>query len=1065
MAESQLYRISQARTSDTSLDVIFVHGLDGHHERSWQHNADDVGSYWPRWIADAFPDATVWTLSYELASSSWIGNAIPLFDRAKNVIALLQANAIGSKPVVFIAHSFGGLLVKSVHRLAGESSNSDIKQLSRSISGVVFLATPHTGSGIVRVAKFGGFYRPTVAVEELERANPQLRELDEWFRENADPSEMAVLAFYETHDTKKMRVVDEVSGNPNLKGVMATPIDADHITICKPASRECVVYLQSSRMIEKILAGRKAPSTPPPYALLLAESIAWCVAKWQAFGVPRGIALEMARDREVGAFASDILPRPTAPLRIVLGEVGSGKSLGAARYYQQALTDAEARANAPVPVFLSTRDLSGDLARDIALKSQGLGTPRTQGARIVLDITDDSSTSMLDLLAQARTVAGAWHDTLVLIVTRPSPALNSAEEARTLSPLSESELMRLLTRIRGKALRADLLHKLSPPVKNAVHRPQFALLLSGYLAAHDTQLPRSVAELITSLVEGTLKQSRLDNLSQQAILRRLAKVVSNNMGNPIASREFAPRDIVDAVLETHIVVESNRLLSFSDSLFLHWFAAQALLDDPAIVTALCQTRERLTSWQYPLAIALAQATFDQVPTLLQPLIEADIALAVDILNLAVTSWNIPDEVPYLSVEIFGEQARLAMEGWIRGLGPLQNVVVPRRDDQRLWTLGVRIEGMTVRTSWYFGPESIEEVVALPETLTDGWFPAETVHAVYPAAWIWTWAQRQLVLFLSALVESDVLAVPNTLFGNELAWEAACLALEVSPLFAGPLPLQDIEDAARRRARDQSTASLDDKHRAALLNSTVQQARASGQTHLTPPWPNHRIPLDQLFPPGTTESQVQATVSRLSAEPWTMYTPQHFHAHVNVSYSLALDAYAEMVATWFPRIAHRMAINTLMPLDLAGTIGMPPPPGTANELSVPIIGYTLLPLDRGLGNQVGLTIGSRTQFDQANQRALKSLLARSEEIQRNGAADGRWLHVTARSHVLDVFGSRPITATATNWLRADLEALGWFRRPNTFQLAPPPNAVKMGDDGILRITPDQDDIRRNRHRMA
>ena len=161
----------------------------------------------------------------------------------------------------------------------------------------------------------------------------------------------------------------------------------------------------------------------------------------------------------------------------------------------------------------------------------------------------------------------------------------------------------------------------------------------------------------------------------------------------------------------------------------------------------------------------------------------------------------------------------------------------------------------------------------------------------------------------------------------------------------------------------------------------------------------------------------------------------------------------------------MAINTLMPLDLAGTIGMPPPPGTANELSVPIIGYTLLPLDRGLGNQVGLTIGSRTQFDQANQRALKSLLARSEEIQRNGAADGRWLHVTARSHVLDVFGSRPITATATNWLRADLEALGWFRRPNTFQLAPPPNAVKMGDDGILRITPDQDDIRRNRHRMA
>src|SRR5262249_11878964 len=67
---------------------------------------------------EAEPDANVWTPGYRLRSTSWQGGAMPMITRATNVLATLDAELSGGRPIIFVCHSYGGLLLEQMLRPA-----------------------------------------------------------------------------------------------------------------------------------------------------------------------------------------------------------------------------------------------------------------------------------------------------------------------------------------------------------------------------------------------------------------------------------------------------------------------------------------------------------------------------------------------------------------------------------------------------------------------------------------------------------------------------------------------------------------------------------------------------------------------------------------------------------------------------------------------------------------------------------------------------------------------------------------------------------------------------------
>jgi hypothetical protein len=235
--------------STRRLDVVFVHGLDGDARTTW-HPKGDASRFWPAWLAEDVPGIAVWSLGYEVSASAWTGHSMPLADRATHALATLETQGLGNKPIVFICHSLGGLLVKQMLRHALDFGVPAWKDIAKQTRGIVFLSTPHSGSDISGWMKhLGTLLRLTVSVDELQAHDPRLRELNTWFRNCPLVPGMGIQAYCEKRTVAGLLVVNESSADPGLQGVVPIPVDEDHVSICKPDSREKLVFSRVKKFV------------------------------------------------------------------------------------------------------------------------------------------------------------------------------------------------------------------------------------------------------------------------------------------------------------------------------------------------------------------------------------------------------------------------------------------------------------------------------------------------------------------------------------------------------------------------------------------------------------------------------------------------------------------------------------------------------------------------------------------------------------------------------------------------------------------------------------------------
>src|SRR4051794_10818567 len=108
---ADLLAVSNTDRQDRVADIVFIHGLDGDARTTWT-NSSHQGGFWPEWLGKDYPDVGVWSVAYDVKSSSWVGYSMALVDRARNILDLLVGHNLGGRPVIFVVHSFGGLVVK-----------------------------------------------------------------------------------------------------------------------------------------------------------------------------------------------------------------------------------------------------------------------------------------------------------------------------------------------------------------------------------------------------------------------------------------------------------------------------------------------------------------------------------------------------------------------------------------------------------------------------------------------------------------------------------------------------------------------------------------------------------------------------------------------------------------------------------------------------------------------------------------------------------------------------------------------------------------------------------------
>ena len=257
--QTELIQIIGTENEDRTADIIFVHGLGGDALGTWhpkgKKEKEEAKNSWLTWLGEDFKDKGIWSVAYEVEPFRWKGSTMPLADRATNIVDLLDIYEIGERPLIFITHSMGGLVVKQMLRHAYDFGTPSWKRMVENTRGIVFLSTPHSGADIANWVQYiGRLIGTSESVEELKANDSRLRELNTLYRNHERLKEIPMIVYYENESTSGVLVVNQTSADPGISGVVPIPLDENHISISKPKSKQSRLYLRVKKFIKDSLA-------------------------------------------------------------------------------------------------------------------------------------------------------------------------------------------------------------------------------------------------------------------------------------------------------------------------------------------------------------------------------------------------------------------------------------------------------------------------------------------------------------------------------------------------------------------------------------------------------------------------------------------------------------------------------------------------------------------------------------------------------------------------------------------------------------------------------------------
>ncbi|OCK72963.1 hypothetical protein K432DRAFT_365414 [Lepidopterella palustris CBS 459.81] len=141
------------------VDIVFVHGLTGGQVSTWA--AEGAAQPWPQsFLAKDIPTARISAFGYDADVVKVFGQAgqNKLRQHASNLVACvadLQFESKSAPPIIFVAHSLGGLVCENMLTIAS-SGEQHWREVLESTIAIAFLGTPHRGSDSASWAKIAG---------------------------------------------------------------------------------------------------------------------------------------------------------------------------------------------------------------------------------------------------------------------------------------------------------------------------------------------------------------------------------------------------------------------------------------------------------------------------------------------------------------------------------------------------------------------------------------------------------------------------------------------------------------------------------------------------------------------------------------------------------------------------------------------------------------------------------------------------------------------------------------------------------------------------------------------
>lgn len=100
------------------VDIITVHGLAGHPQNTWTNFSTQ--HYWPsKSLPEDIPKSRIMAFGYSTSNSPFHKSTAIISDIAKQLLSHLinkrNSEAQERRPIIFVAHSLGGIVIKEVH--------------------------------------------------------------------------------------------------------------------------------------------------------------------------------------------------------------------------------------------------------------------------------------------------------------------------------------------------------------------------------------------------------------------------------------------------------------------------------------------------------------------------------------------------------------------------------------------------------------------------------------------------------------------------------------------------------------------------------------------------------------------------------------------------------------------------------------------------------------------------------------------------------------------------------------------------------------------------------------